>query len=183
MLLPDAVERRSVRRGQLGCPVCQRTYGIVDGVAWLSQSPLPAPVASGKGDPGVDAGAVAAFLGLGGPGGYVALVGTAARFAPGLQPRLEGVHLALVNPEPRHPDEPGTSVLHAPLLPFRTRSLRGVVLGGSHAADPAWQADAFRAVLPGLRVAGESAGPVIPGVELLGSGGGWWVGRAETNRR
>jgi uncharacterized protein YbaR (Trm112 family) len=32
VLLPDRVEDRSVRTGQLGCPVCGRTFVLVDGV-------------------------------------------------------------------------------------------------------------------------------------------------------
>ena len=32
VLLPDQMEGRSVRAGQLGCPVCGRTYQLTDGV-------------------------------------------------------------------------------------------------------------------------------------------------------
>jgi uncharacterized protein YbaR (Trm112 family) len=32
VLLPDRMDGRSVRTGQLGCPVCGRTFELIDGV-------------------------------------------------------------------------------------------------------------------------------------------------------
>src|SRR5258708_5587009 len=75
VLLPDAVENRQARSGTFGCPVCNVTYPIVGGVVRFGppatlpphHPTTPPPVAG-----------LAAFLGLGGPGGYVGLVGDVA---------------------------------------------------------------------------------------------------------
>ena len=79
VLLPDVVERRDVRSGKLGCPICnwEATFsdGIVDfggGQAAMIPTTLTAE-------------AVRTFLGVSGPGGYVALVGGPA--GPGTGPR------------------------------------------------------------------------------------------------
>src|SRR2546430_15427280 len=72
---------RMVRTGILGCPVCRREYPIIKGVVHFSgnvkretgndASPSPAfPV---------DPQTLQALLDLSGPGGYVVLVGSAAR--------------------------------------------------------------------------------------------------------
>lgn len=174
VLIPARMEGRRVLRGTLGCPVCQAEYRIEAGVADLGGSPpaLARPPAAG----GPGAAALLAFLGIEGPGGYLALVGDAARFAGGLAMALPGVHLVAVNPVETPPASPGLSVLRARRMPVKARSLRGVVVGAPEAADPAWQADAIRAVLPGLRATGTGPLPSVAGFEVLGAAEGWWVG-------
>src|SRR5690242_3999982 len=89
VLLPDEVVNRQVRSGTLGCPICNTTYPIKDGVVRFSAAsadPLirpsaPPPVAG-----------LAAFLGLSGPGGYVGLVGDVAALARELTSAVPGVH-------------------------------------------------------------------------------------------
>jgi uncharacterized protein YbaR (Trm112 family) len=170
VLLPDRIEARSVREGRLGCPVCGRTYPLVDGVVDLggnrpplSQSTVLTPEA------------LTALVGLGGPGGYLVLVGRPAagwREVAAINP---GVGLVAVNPGDEVEDEPGVSVLRADALPIKSRSMRGVVLGAPYGDDPHWVGEAMRVVLPGLRVVGEGQVPERPDLELMAAAGGAWV--------
>lgn len=172
VLLPDRVVERSVIEGRLGCPVCGRTFSIARGVAELGESPV-SPAA----EPPLGADALQAFLGIGGPGGYAVLVGSAAadwRSMSGLTP---GVALVAVNPPPSVADAaPVLSVVRAPLIPLKARSVRGVVLGPEFAAHPFWVRDAARVTLPGLRVVGRGPTPALDELELLAAAEGWWVG-------
>ena len=61
--------------------------------------------------------------------------------------------------------------------PIEARSLRGIVLGRPWADAEGWMAAGVGAVLPGLRAVGHGEPPALPGFELLGAAGGWWVGR------
>lgn len=171
VLLPDHIVGRSVVTGRLGCPVCGRTYAVTDGIAELGGTAVdPAP------HPPLEASAMHVLLGLSGPGGYAALVGSAASEWPGLAEQNPGVALVAVNPAPAVADAaPVLSVVRAPLIPVKARSMRGVVLGSEFAADPAWVADAARVTLPGLRVVGQGAVPDIAELELLATAEGWWV--------
>ena len=45
VLLPDRLEGRSVRAGQLGCPVCGRTFELAEGVLDVGNAP-PSPLPS-----------------------------------------------------------------------------------------------------------------------------------------
>jgi uncharacterized protein YbaR (Trm112 family) len=174
VLIPDRMDGRRVMRGILGCPVCQAEYRIDDGIADLggrAAEPGNSPVPGGP-----DAPALLAFLGLEGPGGFLGLVGDAARFGEALGAGLPGVHLVAVNPPEVMRPASNVSVLQAPRMPLKARSLRGVVLGTPEGSEAAWQQDAVRAVLPGLRATGVGVVPAIDGFELLGAADGWWVG-------
>src|SRR5215203_2400803 len=70
VLLPDVIEGRSVQTGQLGCPICGRTFQLVDGVLDTGDSPPAGGIASA-----LDAGTLTTLVGLHGQGGYLALVG------------------------------------------------------------------------------------------------------------
>jgi len=171
VLLPDRIVERSVIAGRLGCPVCGHTYAVAEGVAELG-GPAPGPRAGAALDPA----AMHVLLGLSGPGGYVALVGTAAEAWRGLAAELPGVALVAVNPPAAIVDAaPVLSVVRAPLIPLKARSLRGVVLGAEVSEDPHWVHEAARATLPGLRVVGQGAEPGVPELELLASAEGHWV--------
>lgn len=175
VLVPDVMDGRRVLQGTLGCPICHAEYRITDGIADLgvaAQPPAP-PAAEST----VDAAAILAFLGLEGPGGYLGLVGDASRLAPGLQTLLPGVHLVAVNPPAGTLPTSELSLIWAPRMPLKARTLRGVVVGRPFASDAGWGADAVRSVLPGLRAAGQGPVPDVVGFELLGSAEGWWVGR------
>lgn len=176
VLVPDELRDRSVRVGKLGCPVCRREFPITDGVARFGRVP-PQPVAATG--TAADAAAVNAFLGLEGPGGYVAFVGPAAAYWADLESELPGVHVVLVNPPEGVTAGALTSVLEASMIPMRSRSMRGVVLGRGYGGDELWQREAARVTLPGLRVVGEGGEPSVAGLEVLASAGGWWVGRRD----
>jgi hypothetical protein len=170
VLLPGAMEGRRVVGGELGCPVCGKVVVLAEGVADF-----------GGGTPSAGAGAlsaeaIAAFLGLSGPGGWVALVGNVSVHAGALAERLPGVRLVLVNPPSGTPDSLEASVLRARRLPLKQGSMRGAVVGGDFGCDPAWVADAAGAVLGGLRMVVEGGEPPR-GVELLARAEGCWVGR------
>jgi uncharacterized protein YbaR (Trm112 family) len=171
VLLPDRVEDRSVRTGQLGCPVCGRTFLLVDGVLDVGGA---ADLPEDDAGPGPDA--LTALVGLGGPGGYLVVVGGPGRDWRELAERNRGVGIVLVNPPPEVRDEPGVSVLRGGVLPLKSRTMRGVVLGGGYGGDAGWIGEAARVVLPGLRVAGQGPDPAPDQIELMASAGGVWVG-------
>ncbi|HEU4699704.1 MAG TPA: hypothetical protein VFS40_11015 [Gemmatimonadales bacterium] len=172
VLLPGLMEGRDVRTGELGCPVCGRTFRVADGVFHAGDAPPPpAPDAPTLLTPE----AMAAFLGLSGPGGYVVLVGVPARGWRELLEASPGVGPVLVNPPAETAAEYPVSVVRGGRIPLKTRSMRGVVLGPEVAGDPAWVREAARVVLPGLRIAGEGPVPEVPGLEVLASAGGCWV--------
>jgi len=171
VLLPDRIVERSVIAGRLGCPVCGRTWAVAEGVAELG-GPPPAPPSGAALDPA----AMHVLLGLSGPGGYAALVGSAAEAWRGLTAELKGVGLVAVNPPAGVADAaPLLSVVRAPLIPLKARSLRGVVLGGEVSDDLHWVREAARVTLPGLRVVGRGPEPELPELELLASAEGHWV--------
>ena len=176
VLLPDWMEDRSVRTGQLGCPVCNRTFRIENGVLDIGGAP-------GAGDAGSALGAegLIALAGLSGPGGYMALVGPVASLWEEVAELQPGVALVGINPAWEVTDDaPRFSVIRGGRIPIKSRSLRGVVLGKPYADDPAWVREAARVVLPGLRIVGEGADPPADVIDLMASAGGAWVG---TTRR
>ncbi|MBX3147423.1 MAG: hypothetical protein KF785_11715 [Gemmatimonadales bacterium] len=164
VLLPDALEGRRVVSGVLGCPICNREVRIEGGVAAFGAAP---PVRSTS----LTAEAVAALLGLDGPGGYVALLGAAGGLADALTALMPGIRWVLVNPPAGGGESPWTSVLHADRLPIKERSMRGVVVSADH-GDPAWVDAALGAVLPGNRAVVEAPVPVRAGAQVLAEAGG-----------
>lgn len=171
VLLPDLVEQRDVRSGRLGCPVCQWETTFTDGVLDFGGG-KPAVLPSA-----LSVEAVRAFLGVSGPGGYLALVGGPAALAPELGKAFRGVALVLVNPPEGTVAEPPASILRAARIPLKSGSMRGVVLGADFASDPAWVADAVGSVLAGLRIVVEGTAPDLAGLEVLAEAGGVYVGR------
>jgi uncharacterized protein YbaR (Trm112 family) len=171
VLLPDRMEDRSVREGRLGCPVCGRTYSLADGVLDLGgAAPDPPPPTLLEPEP------LTALMGLGGPGGYLVLVGGPAARWRDVAELNPGVGLVAVNPGPAVVDAPGISVLRSASLPLKSRSMRGVVLGNPYGSDLGWVTEGARVVLPGLRVAGEGRLPESAAIDLLATAGGVWVG-------
>ncbi|MGH7585057.1 MAG: hypothetical protein ACREMH_02320, partial [Gemmatimonadales bacterium] len=154
VLLPDAMAGRDVLEGRLGCPACGAEYLVREGRAELGEARPQRETAPSR----LEGDGILALLGLDGPGGFVALVGGAAAAWPHVTAGLEGVHLVGVNPPAGVRVGRAFSVVEAGRLPFKARSLRGVVLGPGYGDDPAWVSAAAQAVLPGLRVAGEGSG-------------------------
>jgi hypothetical protein len=171
VLLPGTMEGRSVRTGDLGCPVCGRTFQLEDGVFDTAD-------AQGSAETGsvLDADAMTTLVGLSGPGGYLTLVGAAGALWSEFAERNSGVALVAVNPPASVVDGPGISVIRSGRLPLKTGSMRGVVLSRPFADDVSWVKEAARVVLSGLRVVGEGKDPPSDIIELLASAGGVWVG-------
>jgi len=181
VLMPATMNGRQVEEGTLGCPLCNRSYPIEQGVARFGSTEAVerADVAdAGRRGAAVDldAGALVALLGLGSPGGYVVLVGSFGQVAAALAEELPGVALVLVNSDVDAGDLPFASAVRAPTIPLKTSSMRGVALGPGFASDPAWVAAAARVVLPGNRVVGQGSNPAQPDLEVAASAGGCWVG-------
>jgi uncharacterized protein YbaR (Trm112 family) len=171
VLLPDRIEGRSVLSGQLGCPVCGRTFELKDGILDTGNAPDWADDVRSSLDPD----AITPLVGLQGPGGYLTLVGPVASNWRDVARLNPGVALVAVNPPPEVSDAPGMSVLRGGRIALKSRAMRGVVLGRPFADDPYWVGEAARVVLPGLRVVGEGADPAGV-IDLMASAGGVWVG-------
>jgi uncharacterized protein YbaR (Trm112 family) len=172
VLLPDVMEDRAVRSGQLGCPVCNQTFRIENGVLDIGGAP-----AAGAAGSALDAEGLTALAGVNGPGGYMALVGPVASLWKEVAELQPGVALVGINPAEDVTDQaPRFSVIRGHRIPIKSRALRGLVLGRPYADDPAWVREAARVVLPGLRVVGEGTDPPADVIDLMASGGGAWVG-------
>jgi hypothetical protein len=175
VLLPDTIEGRSVRAGQLGCPICGRTFELADGVLDTGDAPSSHPLNTQS---ALTPEAATALVGLAGPGGYLVLVGQLAVLCRELSEVSPGIGLVAINPETNVRDEPGISVLRSGRIPLKSRSMRGVVLSRPFADDRHWVSEAARVVLPGLRIVGEGAEPPADIIDLMASAGGVWVGTA-----
>jgi len=172
---------RMVRYGVVGCPVCRREYEVVEGVVHFEgretgeggpgdsdtprpPSPVPPPEV------------YQALLDLGGPGGYVILLGTAARRAVSLAGLMGGIHFVGINAPPGVEELPVLSLLTTgAVLPLRQGMARGVVVG-AELVGPAWLAEATRVLLRGRRLVVERETVEVADVRALASGDGLWVG-------
>ena len=177
---------RMVRSGILGCPKCGREYPIVKGVVRFSGGGM-------RDARGVDSGAAThpasrishpvepqtlqALLDLSGPGGYVVLLGVAARRAVGLAGLMGGIHFVGVS-APDDMEEVAVLSLLAceTMIPLRQTVARAVVVG-SDRVGAEWLAEARRVLLPGRRLVIESEQVAAPaGLTQLALGHGLFVG-------
>lgn len=167
---------RMVRSGIAGCSVCHREYVIKDGVVDFG-GPSLEPSATPHRAPRTDAPTLQALLDLSGPGGYVVLVGDAARHAVGLAALMGGVHFVGVNAPSDVEELPVLSLVRsAAAIPLRQTIARGVVVGSDLARAP-WLAEARRVLLPGRRWVVESENVELPqGISKLAAGQGLSVG-------
>ena len=175
-------EGRQVASGVVGCPVCLAEFPIRDGELDLSEGAGAQGHGGAGGDAvragatGLTADALATFLDLRGPGGYLALVGGAARFAPALFALLPGVHHVVVNAPPDASRSADCSYVSSPgCIPVRASQVRAVVLGAGSAGAP-WPAEAARVLLRGLRVVIEDERASPDGISELARGAGVFVG-------
>jgi uncharacterized protein YbaR (Trm112 family) len=167
-------EGRQVVSGVVGCPVCLAEFPIRDGELDLSASAGPRGEVAAPG--ALTAEALATFLDLRGPGGYVALVGGAARLAPALVALLPGVHHVVVNAPPDVARSADCSYVSCPdRIPLKASQVRAVVLGAGSAGAP-WPAEAARVLLRGLRVVIEDERASPDGISELARGAGVFVG-------
>jgi len=177
---------RMVRFGIVGCPVCRKEFLITNGIvdftgegtgeggrgrsgATLPSSPVPPP----PGDPQ----ALQALLELSGPGGFVTLLGDAARYAVGLANLMAGIHFIGINAPPDVEELPVLSLLRTQtVIPLRQSIARGVVVGRDLATS-SWLVEAHRVLLRGRRFVALHETPELPiGLEKLAVAKGLWVG-------
>ena len=172
----DEMVGRSIIRGSVGCPATKKEYYIESGVAdFTTRDTPPLPIPSSK--PEIDAQTVQAVLGIGTPGGYFVLFGSAAWLAPALSDLIGGVHFVGLNVPDGVEPSPTMSALRGPYpVPLRSAMARGVVVGSEFAKEP-WLSEAGRLLLKGLRVAVLKQGASVPGTDRLASGQGMWVGQ------
>ncbi len=177
VLVPQVMEGRAVTAGSVGCPVCKNEYAIADGVTRFgdqagADAGFPAEAATSL--PAADT--VQALLGITGPGGYVVLVGSAARLAGDLAEVMDGVHFVGVNaPADVAPSATLSLLSHPSVIPLKSSMARGVVVGADHAAEP-WLGEGSRLVLRGLRLVVLAEDAAAPETEQLARGDGMWVG-------
>jgi uncharacterized protein YbaR (Trm112 family) len=184
VLSTSEMNGRMIWLGLVGCPVCQREFEIIDGIADFTES------VSGKGPARkvrrtpaqaspirVDAQSLQALLDLGGPGGYLVLLGSAARHAGRLAALMGGIHFIGINAPPDVEELPFLSLLESDrVIPLRERMARGVVVGAELAHTP-WVAEAARVLLERRRLVIEAEQPEVPAhVRRLAVGDGLWVG-------
>jgi hypothetical protein len=178
---------RMVRFGLIGCPVCHREYPIAKGVADFTGTETgetKEPTTSAARPPGRVSHpdypqALQALLELSGPGGFVVLLGAAARRAVGLAALMGGIHFVGVNPPADVEELPVLSLLRAGpgKIPLRNSVARGVVVGADLAASP-WLVEAHRILLRSRRFVVEHERPELPiGLEKLVAADGLWVGQ------
>jgi len=154
ILLADRLEDRRVLDGVLGCSNCRERYPVVAGFGHLAPSPIaeePEEELDRSDDPH-GALQVAALLGVREGPGFLLLTGSSVRHADRLSAMVEGIEVVAVHPGLRSdPEAPGVSRIQVgPILPFRDRSLRGVVLEGRR--GEAGIEDAARVLVPGARL-------------------------------
>ncbi|OLC01908.1 MAG: hypothetical protein AUH78_10765 [Gemmatimonadetes bacterium 13_1_40CM_4_69_8] len=176
---------RMVRSGILGCPVCRREFPIMKGVVQFSAgegAPLrDKNTQSLRGAPSpADAQTLQALLDLSGPGGYVVLVGSAARHAVGLAGLMGGIHFVGINAPPEVGELPVLSLLACEtMIPLRGAVARGVVVGPERTST-AWLGEALRVLLRGRRLVIEDERVTAPaGLKQLAMGEGMWVGEKQ----
>jgi len=174
---------RMVRSGLVGCSVCHKEFLITNGIADFT----------GSGEQGAGSGVTAArsaprsplpasaelqaLLELSGPGGFVVLLGDAARFAVSLSGLMAGIHFVGVNAPADAEELPVLSLLRASGgIPLRQSFARGVVVGADLATSP-WLVEAHRILLRGRRFVTLHDKPDLPiGLAQLATAKGLWVG-------
>jgi hypothetical protein len=175
VLSTSEMSGRMVYSGLLGCPVCHKSYDIVRGVVEFGAISTHRAPSSEH----VDAASLQALLDLSGPGGFVILIGSAARHAEGLAALMSGIHFVGVNAPSDLEELPILSLLRSETaIPLRQAMARAVVVGSEYVA-PRWLAEARRILLKGRRlvVEAEELTPP-PGTKELAVGQGLWVGEA-----
>lgn len=176
VVAPERMAGRFIVRGMVGCPICHREYPIEEGVVEFGAGGVGGAVKAVE-SVEADAEAVWALLGITGPGGFVVLVGSAARLAAELAARMEGVHVVAVNGPPDPPPSRAISRLRHPhRIPLRDAMARGLVLGAESVSEP-WVKEGTRVLLPGLRLVAIASSLSAPGLERLAAGDGLWVGQ------
>jgi uncharacterized protein YbaR (Trm112 family) len=186
VLSTSEMNGRMVWMGLVGCPVCHRDFEIIDGIVDFTEvvtgerqlravRRTPAPDSPVMLDPQ----SLQALLDLGGPGGYVILLGSAARHAEGLAGLMGGIHFVGINAPPDVEELPILSILQSDrVIPLRQGMARGVVVGAELAETP-WVGEGVRVLLRGRRLVVEDEQAAPAGLTRLASGQGVWVGEKQ----
>jgi uncharacterized protein YbaR (Trm112 family) len=183
VLSTSEMNGRMINLGVVGCPVCHREFEIIDGIVDFTEvitgerqqrSVRRTPV---QPTTPVDAQSLQALLDLSGSGGYVVLVGSAARHADSLASLMGGIHFVGINAPADIEELPVLSLLQTDqVIPLRGGMARGVVIGAELSRTP-WVGEAARVLLHGRRLVVESEQPALPeSVKQLAVGQGLWVG-------
>ena len=154
VLLPDAWRAARCATGQLGCPVCGRTFALTDGVARLGGDGRPTGARQRPRAEALDraGGAQRArrLSGAGGRAGVALARGGRAHSGGGAGGGQPAAGVA---------DEPGSACSGGGTLPLKSRSMRGVVLGAPFGADPGgWRGGAGGAARAASGGGGSGAG-------------------------
>lgn len=187
VLSTSEMNGRMVYLGLIGCPVCHRDFEIIDGIVDFTEvvtgerlarsvrrTPAPESLVA------LEPQSLQALLDLGGPGGYVVLLGSAARYAVGLASLMSGIHFVGINAPPDVAELPILSLIQTDhVIPLRKAMARGVVVGAELAQSP-WVTEGVRVLLRGRRLVVESDRPRLPdGVGKLVAEQGVWVGEKQ----
>ena len=154
---------RFVVEGSLGCPICEATYVIANGIAdFTAESSPRAMKSSRESNETEQAIRLAAFLNLVRPGSTVVLEGDQAVYAPAIASMTQCRVIAL---DPSHDvtETEQTSTIHAgDRIPLGTSSVDGVA-----AMSAAIISDAARVLKPGSRLVAPAGLPLHPALTEL----------------
>jgi hypothetical protein len=161
VLVADRLENRRVLEGFFGCANCQARYPVRSGFGDLRVAPGtiqgmgksgPAE-ATPRGEAATgEAGTLAALLGLTAGSGFLLITGRSVRHASELSRMGEGFEILAAHLELAHSaEQEGVSrMAMGDQFPFRSASLRGVVLEGRSGLDAL--PEGVRVMTPGSRL-------------------------------
>ena len=154
---------RFVVEGSLGCPICEATYVISNGIAdFTGESSPRATMSNNESDDPEQAIRLAAFLNLVRPGSTVVLEGDQAVHA-GAIANITQCRVIVLNPSHDVIETEQTSTIHAgDRIPLGTSTVDGVA-----ATSAAIIADAARVLKPGSRLVAPASFPLHPGLTEL----------------
>ena len=154
---------RFVVEGSLGCPICEATYLISNGIAdFTGESPPRARMSSNEGDDPEQAIRLAAFLNLVRSGSTVVLEGDQAVHATAIA-NITQCRVIVLNPSHAVIETEQTSTIHAAdRIPLGTSTVDGVA-----AMSATIIADAARVLKPGSRLVAPASLPLHPALTEL----------------
>ncbi len=168
----DELHERSIRRGTLGCPVCQAEYSVTDGTADFSGATVSPAIRAGNVNPDEVALRAGAFLGLADSSGTAILGGSWAAGAPALA-ELTSARVFTANAVTEAQQTGVGRILVQNVFPFAIASCVGIALDASF--DQGAVEGAVRAIRPGGRIVGPAAIARPDGVTLVAEDAEWWV--------
>ena len=154
---------RFVVEGTLGCPICEATYVISNGIAdFTGESSPRATTSSNEGDDPEQAIRLAAFLNLVRSGSTVVLEGDQAVHATAIA-NITQCRVIVLNPSHAVIETEQTSTIHAAdRIPLGTSTVDGVA-----AMSATIIADAARVLKPGSRLVAPASLPLHPALTEL----------------